>query len=111
MGYRYQVMSGVLEITEEELPHWFKLKYSGIIDFDREFWASTCEFKRYVTLSDFNKDIQKVLIELNLPDESIKLIYFADEGCEESPDISHVYITIDEITEILAAVWEAFDQE
>lgn len=104
MGYRHQVISDTMAPKKEKLPEWFVNKYDGNIDFDRQYWASFTELKRYMALDTFNEDVQKILKELDDGD-SIKLIYFADESDERSPDVIHAYITADEIVEITPTGW------
>ena len=104
MGYRHQVISDTLTPKADSLPKWFKERYESVIDFDRDFWASKTEYKRYGILLEFNDDVQKVLQEMNL--DKIRLIYFADESSIFNPDISHVTITKCAIVEIKADRWE-----
>ncbi len=104
MGYRHQVISDTMVMKKDELPKWFTDKYDGLIDFDRDYWASYTELKRYSALEDFNKDIQKVLIEDGKKD-SVRLIYFADESEESSPDVIHTHITTEFIKEITPDCW------
>ena len=109
MGYRHQVISNIMTAPKTKaLPEWFKEKYEKIIDFDRNFWAIKTEYIRYgilfPSLLEFDDDVQKVVREMNL--DKIKLVYFADESDSNSPDISHVLITKDSITEIKANSWE-----
>ncbi len=104
MGYRHQVISDTMVPESARLPEWFKEKYQGAIDFNRDFWASYTEYKRYGLLSEFDSDVQKVVQELNAFE--IRLVYFADESDSDTPDISHVTITKDAIVEIRANRWE-----
>ena len=104
MGYRHQVISDTLAPKADLLPEWFIEKYEAVIDFDRGFWASKGEHKRYGVLSDFDRDVQKVVQELEL--DKIRLVYFADESSSHHPDISHVTITSDSIVETRAFLWE-----
>ena len=106
MGYRHQVMSDSMVPHTEELPKWFVDKYERFIDLNHEFWVSNIEYKRYGVLSDFETDIQKVLIETNNTHSwGINLVFYADEGGEDQPDISFVHITADKITEKRADNW------
>ena len=104
MGYRHQVISDTMVPQSELLPEWFKEKYCNIIDFNRNFWVSYTEYKRYGILLEFDNDVQKGVKELGLP--NIRLVYFADESYQENPDISHVSITKDSIIEVRANRWE-----
>jgi hypothetical protein len=104
MGYRHQVISDTMVPKSERLPGWFKDKYEGVVDFDRGFWSSYTEYKRYGVLSEFDTDVQKVVQELE--ESEVRLVYFADESDSESPDISHVSITKDAIVERRASRWE-----
>jgi hypothetical protein len=104
MGYRHQVISGLSVPNKSELPGWFLDKYEAVINFDGNYWHSKCEYKRYGILKDFDKDVQKVMVEVltkGVPwTQEIKLVYFADERESLNPDISHVTITKKSIVEI-----------
>lgn len=104
MGYRHQVISDTMVPRKEHLPKWFTTKYEGWIDFDRGFWASYSEGKRYGIFENLEKDVQQVIKEVKGID-SVRLVFFADESGEESPDLTHVTITADKITEIRAVEW------
>ena len=65
MGYRHQVMSDSMVPNIDKLPKWFVDKYERFIDLNHDFWVSHIEYKRYGVLSDFETDIQKVLIEMD----------------------------------------------
>ena len=111
MGYRHQVMSDSMVPHSNQLPTWFVDKYSKFIDLDHDFWVSHIEYKRYGVLSDFEIDIQKVLIETNSTNKwGINLVYYADEGGEDQPDISFVHITADSIVEKRADQWIAVEK-
>jgi hypothetical protein len=105
MGYRHQVISDITVIECKRLPKWFTEKYKKAINFSNDFWVSYTEYKRYGVLKDFNTDVQKVLIE-DGQGKSIQLVYFADESHATSPDISHIYITAEEIVEMRPTGWE-----
>lgn len=107
MGHRHQVISDMSVPEKDNLPEWFVSKYSGFIDFDRDYWASYGEAKRYCYLISLDSDVQKVVIELNL--KEIRLVYFADEGLADSPDIIHVTITQGSIVELRPSLWEITD--
>jgi len=120
MGYRHQVISDITYLTKDKLPGWFTIKYDKIIDFDRQYWASYGECKRYFALVDFNTDIQKVsLVDFNTDIQkvlnelelwiTVRLIYFADESSELLPDVIHTTITADIITEIAPDRWVEID--
>ena len=104
MGYRHQVISDTMAPKADLLPKWFRERYEEIIDFDRRFWASRGEHKRYSALSGFERDVQRVVQELEL--NEIRLIYFADESYSHHPDISHISITSGSIVEIRANFWK-----
>ena len=104
MGYRHQVISDTLAPKADSLPKWFRERYEEIIDFDGGFWASRGEYKRYSALSGFERDVQRVVQELELGD--IRLVYFADESSSHHPDISHITITSESIVETRANFWE-----
>ena len=104
MGYRHQVISDTMAPNKDLLPEWFIEKYEAVIDFDRRFWASRGEHKRYSALSGFERDVQRVVQELEL--NEIRLIYFADESYSHNPDISHISITSGSIVEVRAFLWE-----
>ena len=104
MGYRHQVISDTMAPEKDLLPEWFIEKYEALIDFDRGFWASRWEYKRYSSLSCFDRDVQKVVQDLEL--DQIRLVYFADESSSHHPDISHVTITSGSIVETRAFLWE-----
>ena len=106
MGYRHQVMSDSMVPHIDKLPKWFVDKYKRFIDLDHDFWVSHIEYKRYGVLEDFETDIQKVINETNHPEWGINLVFYADEGGEDQPDISFVHITADKITEKRANTWE-----
>ncbi|WP_351122518.1 hypothetical protein [Shewanella sp. T24-MNA-CIBAN-0130] len=97
MGYRHQVISDTMVPDIKNLPKWFLEKYEGIIDFNRDYWASYSEHKRYGVLSALDTDVQKVIQELDC--RSIRLVYFADESGENFPDIIHTAISATEIIE------------
>lgn len=105
MGYRHQVISDTMIPKKEYLPEWFTEKYKSWIDFDRDFWASYDEGKRYGIFQELEEDVQQVIKEVKGMD-SVRLVFFADESDEESPDLTHVTITADKITEIYATAWE-----
>ena len=102
MGYRHQVMSD--SMVPHELPKWFVKKYDNIIEFRKSFWVSNNEYKRYGILKDFDTDIQKVLNEIS-HSWGITLVYYADEGGTDQPDIKFVHVTKDSITEKCADNW------
>ena len=104
MGYRHQVMSDTMVPSLKSLPTWFCDKYESLIDFDHSFWVSNSEYKRYGLLSEFDKDVQKVLIERG-GRYTVRLVYFADESDTDDPDIIHTTITSDEIKEIRPREW------
>lgn len=105
MGYRHQLMSSIISFKRNDLPQWFLIKYDKIIDFDRDFWVSFYEHKRYGALLDFNNDVFKIVKELEI--DRIELVYFADEGLieDDNPDISHVLITQEGIIEVKGGNW------
>jgi len=105
MGYRHQVISDTMVPKREQLPVWFLDKYENLINFGNGFWHSFTEMKRYGAFSELESDTQKIIIELGLT--NIRLVFFADESDEDHPDISHVNITKNEITEISADGWSA----
>lgn len=98
MGYRHQVMSDTMAPSFDRLPTWLIEKYQHIIDFNRDFWASTTEYKRYGLLSNFEVDIQKALKEMGDTDP-VRLIFYADESDDTEPDLTIVRITQNTITE------------
>lgn len=108
MGYRHIMVSETLVPNYINLPLWFKEKYKGVVDFDRDYWASYTEYKRYGLLANFEEDVQKVLNELytedspykHLYEESIRLIFYADESDDDYPDLSYVVVTKDKIKEV-----------
>lgn len=105
MGYRHQVISDTMIPKKESLPEWFVARYEKVIDFDRDFWASHTEYKRYGALGGFEEDVQKVMIEKDL--DEIVLIFFADESDVERPDVSHVTVTQSDIVERRPTDWKA----
>lgn len=98
MGYRHQVMSDTMVPSFDRLPNWLTEKYQNIIDFNRGFWASTTEYKRYGLLKDLEVDIQKALKEMEYTD-SIALIFYADESDDREPDLTIARINQNHITE------------
>ena len=110
MGDRHQVISDTTIPKKEHLPKWFTEKYKDCIDFDRGFWASYGEFKRYGAFKELEKDVQQVIKEVDGMD-SVRLVFFADESDKESPDLTHVTITADKIIEICATAWEEYSDE
>ena len=104
MGYRHQVMSDSMVPAVDKLPKWFVDKYERFIDFNHGFWVSYVEYKRYGVLKEFETDIQKALQEIK-HSWGISIVFYADEGGTDQPDIRHVYITTDSITEKVADNW------
>ena len=109
MGYRHQVVSNINPLYGLEMPQWFREKHESFIDFDEaSYWFSRHEFKMHGPFKDLNTDIQKVLQETSgaspLPTE-VQLVYFADEGEVDHPDIAHVTITAKKITTRMATDW------
>ncbi len=105
MGYRHQVISNITKLNKNNLPKWFTEKYEKLIDFDRKYWASNYEYKRYFSLTSFNSDIQKMLSEVD-KDVTIRLVYFANESNETFPDIIHTTITASSVKEITPDGWD-----
>lgn len=98
-GMLYQVMSCKYVPDVNELPKWFLDAYEPYIELDRQFWVSKSEHKRYGVLKDFEKDIQKVINEIDYKFD-IRLVYFSDEGSKDMPEVSHVTISKDKIVEL-----------
>lgn len=107
MGYRHQLISDTMVPSKDSLPKWFVEKYKNTIDFNRDYWASYTEYKQYGEWRELHDDVQKVIQETDCDD--IKLVYFADEGDKNQPDISHVYITENEIVERRPEQWEIYE--
>ena len=109
MGYRHQVISSINPFFNRELPQWFIEKYEGFINFDdASYWFSHSEYKRGYAYKDLNADIQKALQETSHQSGFptwVQLVYFADEGEIEHPDIQHVTISAKEITVRMATDW------
>jgi len=104
MGYRHQMISDTMVPSEEMLPKWFTDKYGHIVDFSGSYWRSYDENKRYSPpMCDFEEDIQKILSKAN--GSSIRLVYFADEGNEDYPDIIHIHITQESINTLIPSGW------
>ena len=110
MGYRHQVMSDSMVPAADKLPKWFVEKYERYIDFRKSFWVSNNEYKRYGILADFETDIQKAIQDMNKYHRfGINLVFYADEGGNDCPDIKFVHIDKDEIIEKYARDWEIAD--
>jgi len=108
MGYRHQVISNINPFFTRELPQWFIEKYEDFIEFDGAYWHSHSEYKKHGPWRDLNTDVQKALQETQGPDKfplEVQLVYFADEGEVEDPDIQHVIITAKKITVRMASEW------
>jgi Fe-S cluster assembly scaffold protein SufB len=108
MGYRHQVISNINPFFDHELPQWFIEKYKGYIELNGAYWHSYSEYKKYGPWRDLDTDIQKALQETQDPDKfqlEVQLVYFADEGEVEDPDIQHVTITAKKITVRMASGW------
>lgn len=100
MGVRCRVISNLRD-ADEVLPDWFREKYDQYIEFDRAFWVSRNEYKRYMTLSDFDADIQRVICETDC--DPVYLLYITDDETyiPENVTLVYVLITKDEIRELV----------